>query len=157
MYCSVCGHALTPAGAFCPECGKPAGTRPLAPAEGRIGGHIRLLGILWLTLSAVRIIPGLVLVLLAWPASRFLPPEMPGFVLGFLPLIGSLFLLSAALGIAAGWGLLARAPWARVLAVVTAFLNLMDIPLGAALGVYTLWVLLPADSEREYRSVSRAA
>jgi hypothetical protein len=29
-------------------------------------------------------------------------------------------------------------------------LNLINFPLGSALGIYTLWVLLPAESEREY-------
>jgi hypothetical protein len=27
---------------------------------------------------------------------------------------------------------------------------LFSVPIGTALGVYTLWVLLPAESEREY-------
>jgi hypothetical protein len=31
------------------------------------------------------------------------------------------------------------------------------VPFGTALGIYTLWVLLPGDSEQEYRRLSRAA
>jgi hypothetical protein len=31
------------------------------------------------------------------------------------------------------------------------------MPFGTALGVYTLWVLLPAKSEEEYRQMERAA
>jgi hypothetical protein len=156
MYCSSCGQELTDV-AFCPECGEATGKRSPTPPEGGIEGHIRLLGILWLTLSALRLIPGIALLLFLWPAARLLPSEVPGFVLGLLPLISGIFLLSAALGIATGWGLLVRAPWARVLAIVAGVLNLMDIPLGTALGVYTLWVLLPATAEREYRSTARTA
>lgn len=157
MYCSVCGTQLADSAGFCPECGKPAGAAALAPSEGRIAGHVRVVGILWLALSAFRILPGVFLMLFFWPGLAFLPAEVPRFVFGLLPIIGGLLLLSAALGIVTGWGLLVRAPWARMLAIVAACLNLLDIPLGTALGVYTLWVLVPAHSEREYRSAARAA
>jgi hypothetical protein len=36
------------------------------------------------------------------------------------------------------------------------FISLFNIPIGTALGVYTLWVLLPAQSEEEYRAFSQA-
>jgi len=48
----------------------------------------------------------------------------------------------------AGWGLLQRAPWARLLALILAFLALFNVPFGTAIGVYTLWVLLPDESGR---------
>ena len=39
----------------------------------------------------------------------------------------------------------------RILALVLAFISLFtNIPFGTALGIYTMWVLLPAESEREY-------
>ena len=79
------------------------------------------------------------------------------FVHGLLRIIGMLFVASAAVGILAGWGLLERRPWARTLAIVVAFINLLDMPFGTALGVYTLWVLLPAESEKEYLEAARAA
>ena len=60
-------------------------------------------------------------------------------------------------GIITGWGLLERQPWARMLAIVLGCFNLVDMPFGTGLGVYTLWVLLPAKSEEEYRQIARAA
>jgi len=30
----------------------------------------------------------------------------------------------------------------------------LNVPLGTALGIYTLWVLLPAKSEQEYRELA---
>jgi hypothetical protein len=35
-------------------------------------------------------------------------------------------------------------------------LALIHIPFGTALGVYTLWVLLPAKAEEEYENYQRA-
>ena len=50
-----------------------------------------------------------------------------------------------------------RQPWARTLAIVLGCFSLLDMPFGTALGIYTLWVLLPARSEEEYRRIAQAA
>jgi hypothetical protein len=68
-----------------------------------------------------------------------------------------LFLGGAVLGIITGWGLLQRQSWARMLAIIFGCFSLLDIPLGTALGIYTLWVLLPSKSEEEYRQIASAA
>jgi hypothetical protein len=125
------------------------------PREGRIAGHVRLLGIFWLALSALRLIPGLFL--LALGGARLFPPDVPPFVHAILPAIGMAFLILAAIGIVTGCGLLARQSWARMLAIIFGAFSLIDIPFGTAIGVYTLWVLLPAESEREYKTMSHAA
>jgi hypothetical protein len=155
MFCDSCGTQLSASAPFCSKCGKSVGTTPLMPRQGRIAGHVRLLGILWLAISALRLIPGLFL--MAFASTRLLPDEVPQFVHALLPAIGMMFLICAALGIAAGWGLLARQPWARMLTIIFGAFSLVDIPFGTALGIYTLWVLLPAESEQEYRTMSHAA
>lgn len=157
MFCDRCGTQLPQSAAFCASCGKAAGVTPLVPAQGRIAGHVRLLGIFWLAMSAVHLIPGLVMVSLFGHGTRFLPPEVPNFVHGILSTVGVFILANAAAGLITGWGLLQRESWARMLAIVMGCLNLIHIPFGTALGIYTLWVLLPAESEQEYREVSRAA
>ncbi|HEY1205838.1 MAG: zinc ribbon domain-containing protein [Bryobacteraceae bacterium] len=158
MYCVRCGAQMQENQQFCPSCGTPVrGATTLMPATGRIAGHIRLLGILWVAISAFRLIPGLVLLSLFGHGGAFLPPEVPFFVHGILRCVGTLLVIGAALGLAAGAGLLQRQPWARVLAIVLAFINLVDMPFGTALGIYTLWVLLPAKSEEEYKQLARSA
>jgi len=155
MFCNGCGTQISDSATFCSRCGKSVGAMPLMPRQGRIAGHVRLLGILWLAISAFRLIPGLFL--MAFASTNIFPPDVPPFVRGLLPAIGMVFLICAAIGIAIGGGLLARQPWARMLAIIFGALSLVDIPFGTALGVYTLWVLLPAESEQEYRSISQTA
>jgi hypothetical protein len=157
MFCDRCGTALQEFQRFCPRCGKGVGAVPLMPVEGRIAGHVRLLGILWLAISAFRLIPGLALVSIFHAGFPFFPPGIPGFVHGLMRGLGGLLLVGGVIGIVAGWGLLERQPWARMLAIVLGCFSLLDMPFGTALGIYTLWVLLPAGSEEEYRRIARAA
>jgi hypothetical protein len=44
-----------------------------------------------------------------------------------------------------------------MLAIIFGAVSLIDIPFGTAIGIYTLWVLLPAESEQEYKTMSGAA
>jgi hypothetical protein len=155
MFCDSCGTQLGQSATFCSKCGKSVRGTPLMPQQGRIAGHIRLLGILWLAISALRLIPGLFM--MAFASARLFPPDVPDFVRGIIPFLGLMFLLGAGIGIVTGCGLLARQSWARMLAIIFGAFSLVDIPFGTAIGVYTLWVLLPAESEQEYRTMSETA
>lgn len=155
MYCDGCGAAIGGGQKFCSKCGKPIASAAPMPATNRIAGNLKLLAILWMVLSVVTcLIPGLFLVLGADLAAPYIPPDAPGFIVPLLHGIGIFLLCGAAIGLLAGWGLLEGQPWARMLAIVLGFLNLLHIPFGTALGIYTLWVLLPAQSEAEYRQLS---
>jgi hypothetical protein len=87
-------------------------------------------------------------------AFSFLPPDVPGFVIPLVQAFGYVLIAGAGIGFVAGWGLLERRPWARMLAIVLGAFSLFEVPFGTALGIYTLWVLLPAQSEEEFRQLS---
>jgi len=159
MFCDRCGAAVLPDQRFCGRCGKEfSGAIAIAhPLLNRVQQHIRLLGILWLALSALNAVAGIVMFVLADTVFAHLhempnvPPDVPaGFLRSLFSTIGTLILAKAAFGFLAGWGLLRREPWARMLTIVLSFLALFNIPLGTALGIYSMWVLLPAQAEREY-------
>jgi hypothetical protein len=101
--------------------------------------HIRLLGILWLAISAGRLLPAFFL--LGFGRLGFHFPHMPHFVPPIMGFAGTVLLASAVAGVVAGWALLEREPWVRPLAIVLGVLSLFDFPLGTGLGIYTLWVL----------------
>ena len=71
--------------------------------------------------------------------------------------MGWLILAKAAAGFFAGWGLLQKEDWARTVALVVGFVALLNVPIGTALGIYTLWVLLPTQSDDEYKALAQAA
>ena len=158
MFCDRCGTRLREQQRYCDACGKPAGIVPFMPVQNRIGGHIRLLGIFWIAISAFRLIPGVFLgAFFRHGMPWFRDSDMPNFIFPMMHTLSVVLLGTAVLGIVAGWGLLERRPWARMLAIVLGCIFLVDMPFGTALGIYTLWVLLPGKSEEEYRQISRVA
>jgi hypothetical protein len=164
MFCDKCGAEVQADQRFCGHCGKEftGGLIAAYPHPSRVQQHVRLLGILWLALSALNAVGGVIVYILANTLFLHLhemgaPAAPTAWLHPFLSFIGIFILLKAAAGFFAGWGLLQREPWARVLTLVLAFLALFNIPLGTALGIYTLWVLLPAGAEVEYEQEARRA
>lgn len=164
MFCDRCGNAVLPDQRFCQQCGKQFSDAMMVarPAPSRVQEHIRLLGILWLGLSALNALGAVVLYIVANTVfirvEERMPRQMPyGFVHSLLMAIGAFILVKAIAGFFAGWGLLQRESWARVLTLVLAFLSLFNFPFGTALGVYSMWVLLPAQSEKEYEAAVHGA
>jgi hypothetical protein len=51
-------------------------------------------------------------------------------------------------GIVGGVWLLKHKPWARYLVLVVSVLAMMDVPLGLGIGLYSIWVLLQAETEK---------
>ena len=159
MYCDGCGAPVQAGQAFCNRCGKqfvgPVTARQ--SSTGRVQRHVHLLGILWLAFSALNAIGGVVLYVIA--NTLFAPgggTGAPAFLHPLLSVVGILVLGKAALGFIAGWGLLQREPWARIVALVLGFISLFNIPFGTVIGVYTMWVLLPSQAEQEYEAMAAA-
>jgi len=167
MFCDRCGAALQPDQRFCGQCGKDFAAvvrQQAAHGPNRVQEHIRFIAVLWLALAVIEIIGATVLLILGnvlFPHINELPgapPDVPaGFLSSLFCAIGVAILIKAGASFLAGWGLLQRERWARILTLVLSFLALLNFPLGTALGVYSLWVLLPQESEREYeQEVARA-
>lgn len=165
MFCDRCGTALQPGQAFCGKCGKQivdvVSVAQLPP--GRVQNHVHLLGILWFALSAFNAVGGLFLLILGsalFPhlhEMKGVPPDVPtGFLTSLFSMLGIVILVKAACGFIAGWGLLQRESWARMVVLVLAFVSLFNIPFGTALGVYTLWALLPNQSRQEFDALVAA-
>ncbi len=167
MFCDSCGNAIQQGQNHCPRCGK-AIVGPLLAGTGRVARHRHMLGILWIAYSALSAIGGAVLLILANTLfahlGRFVPPDapppapaVPMFLQPLMSFLAILLLGKAAAGIIAGVGLLQSQPWARILTLVVGFISLLNVPIGTALGVYTLWVLLAPNADEEYRTMTKAA
>jgi len=167
MFCTYCRAPLQTDQRYCGACGNPAvSTVSPAPVAGRVASHAKGLGVLWIVFSALHLLRGGGVLLgarmvhligrewsddvpWAWPAGDIFH--------SFLSFLGAMAIMVAVAGFLAGFGLIERRPWARSLAIVLGVIALLHPPLGTALGIYTLWVLLPMESEEEYRRTARPA
>ena len=118
--------------------------------------HVKGLGVLFLVFSAFGVIAALVLMLAIGGTATIVgltaPVEDAAIAIPIIGIGGTalmIFLLVLSLpGLIAGWGLLTLKPWARILAIVLAALQLINFPFGTILGAYALWVLLSSETER---------
>lgn len=123
------------------------------PAARNMNDHRRTLGICWIIYGLLRLVMALCLVLFNPTATvmfgalltRVADPFalMSDFHLIYTGIV-ALSVLSGIFGLLAGLALLANQRPARMLALITAFLSVSEIPLGTTLGIYTLVVLLPS-------------
>lgn len=170
QYCLRCGRAVPAAGLAGGPVGAPAaygGAVPFAipPAAyfyTRVHRHLQSLSVLWIAYG--------VWTLFTWAlAMSFFSGafgnyfghwnhgpfgEFPfGHLPWFAPFITVVILGRTILSVATGIALARRAPFARMLALVSAFLTLIKPFTGTALAIYTLWALLPAASAREWDQI----
>jgi hypothetical protein len=149
--------------------GSASAAQPIPAARAAAGtnleSHVRILGFLWIARGVLHAVGGF---WLAFFGRVFLPRMMWFYPHGFMGfplgrfLAGSLAIggfIAILFGVAdaiAGWALLQHEEWGRLLALVLGFITLISFPIGTALGIYTLVILLPGRSEEEYRRLARA-
>lgn len=112
--------------------------------------HVKAVGIINIVLGALGVLTGLMLVMVFGGIGMVIGTHSPDpdarVALPILGLIGAVvfvvMLVISVPMIIAGWGIIRRRPWARILGIVLAVLQLLNVPVGTAAGVYGLWVLL---------------
>ena len=177
MVCSVCGSDLNPGSRFCRRCGAqlalpampppPAQYPPYVAALAaeqrmRVRQNLQPLGITWIIFGMLRIVMGLVGAVIVHNLAyggifSDAPPFLPHLMGSLVPVIATVSVVMGLGAVAAGYGLLARQPWGRIVAIVFGILSLMKLPFGTALGIYTLWVLAPRASGDEWDALTRGA
>ena len=72
-----------------------------------------------------------------------LAQKILSFTGGALSLI---ILFFSSLGIIGGAGLFSFKPWARILVMIVSAINCLNVPVGTAKGVYSIWVLMQPET-----------
>ena len=161
MYCSGCGQALAAGEAVCPHCGRPVAP-PVPPVPGfafeveNYRSRVRALGVVWFVYAGLSLLLGFAALSFArtlligalgmpwrWtngPWAHGGPP--PVWLIPVMHMAWLSLVIRSLLAVVAGWGLLEHAQWGRILAIIVAILSLIRFPLGTALGIWTLVMLL---------------
>jgi len=153
MFCSACGQAVVPGQAVCTQCGRPLAV-PVPPVPNfgfqlqNYASRIRALSIVWFVYGGLALAFGFIGMSFASSAMHswgpWGHPFGPGWWFGptLLRFGWSMIIVRSALALIAGWGLMERAPWGRVVAIAAAIFALIRFPVGTALGIWTLVTLL---------------
>lgn len=125
--------------------------------------HVKVLGVLHIVLGILGALGALAIIVIFGGVATLIgmndsAPEaqvaLP--IVGAIGSIIAIFVLLISLpGIIAGIGLLQYRPWARTLTIIISALELLNIPIGTALGIYGLWVLLSQRTERLFAAPVR--
>ena len=60
--------------------------------------------------------------------------------------IGLILLFISTLGVIGGIGLFSYRSWARIMVMIVSALNCLNVPVGTAKGIYSLWVLMQPET-----------
>jgi TonB family protein len=124
-----------------------------------VARHVTVLGLGWLAYSALHLLPILARIGLVHTGLPFYDDIAGAYADILRPVsgeVGAMFSGATIAGLIAGGGLMARASWARKLAIVLGCINLVLFPLGTVLGIYTFWVLAPQGARAQYQTLARA-
>jgi hypothetical protein len=170
MYCSGCGTVVAPGQTFCPQCGRPvaAAAAPAIPGYElqlhNYASQVRALSIVWYIYAGLSLAVGLLGLAFISHMPQWLHglgaggdwPLGPWFGVAILRFAWVILIARTALAVAAGWGLHEHAPWGRVVAIVAAVINILHFPIGTAVAIWTLIMLIGYRNSTLYDQLPQA-
>ena len=114
--------------------------------------HVTVVGALNIGLGIMGLmIACLVFVVLIWVGGIVDDADATG-ILYFIGVVVPAFLVVLSLpGIVGGLGLLRGKEWARIWVLILSVLNLFNIPIGTAIGIYSIWVLIQEETAELFK------
>jgi len=115
--------------------------------------HVKVIAILWIIFGILGILLACLTFFLLFGLSFIPDMDYEGrIILKYVALGGSIFIALLSIPeIIGGIGLLKRKEWGRIVTLAVAFLALLSIPIGTALGIYTLVILLNNETTKLFK------
>ena len=113
--------------------------------------HIKVVALINILMGAVGVLAGLG-VLVGGTLGSLMSGSFVGAIAGTVTsaMIGVIIACISAVSVVAGFGLLNGKQWARYVVILLSVLHLFHFPFRTIFGVYSLWVLLSAEGQREF-------
>ncbi len=113
--------------------------------------HVKILGWIHIVLNAFLFVIGMMVVaFMLFGGLLSGDAEAAGIIVIVALFVGGLFTVIGIPGVLAGVGLLKRKKWGRILAIIVGLIGITNIPIGTAVGAYTIYVLLLQDNAPAY-------
>lgn len=111
--------------------------------------HVSILGVLYIAFSGLGILVALIIFVSVVGGGLISGSQEAITITSIVGSSVAFFLILVSVpGIIGGLGLLKHQPWARILVLVLGILNLINIPFGTILGIYTIWVLVQDETTK---------
>ena len=124
---------------------------PPHPPLARMSQHYNILAYLFFAVGALTLLSGIVVGFVLGSTGALAGDPEAAQALSIIG--GSIWVILVIFALpyfAAGYGLLKRQNWGRILAMIMGALSLLSIPLGTALGIYALWALTRPEAQVEF-------
>jgi len=123
----------------------------------RIRSHLIVLASLYLAFSILGFI-GAMITFVTIAGGGLISGEMEAIVITSAvgSIIGGFLTLTSLPGLVGGVALLGHRVWARYLVLVLSFLNLLALPIGTALGIYGIWLLMKSEVAQFFADAAAA-
>ena len=139
----------------CSQCGNKLSADADIMQTNQMEKHVTLVAIIYIVFGAIGILIGLfLLVVIIFGGLISGDPE----AMTITGIVGTtlcgFFLLLSVPKVIGGIGLLKRRGWAKILVLIISILDLANIPIGTAIGIYTIWVLLNEKTAQLFTNTS---
>jgi hypothetical protein len=111
--------------------------------------HVKIVSWLYIIMGILGVLGAIFVFLIVTGAGWISGDQTAARITFFVAVvIASFMALTSIPGVIAGFGLLRFKNWARILGIILGILNLPGFPVGTALGIYTLYILLDDESSQ---------
>ena len=123
--------------------------------ENKMQKHVTVVAALQVGFSLFGIIAAFIVFIVLREVTHFAEDQEAMYVLWAVGTYVPLFLILLSIpGLIGGIGLFKYKSWARILVLIVSALDLLSIPVGTIIGVYSIWVLVQDDTAKLFNPAS---
>lgn len=116
--------------------------------------HVNVVAALHIGLSILGIIIALVIGVIFGLVGNFIDDPVATKIIPIIATVAIWVVILVSIpGIIAGIGLFKRKEWARILTLILSVIKLLNIPVGTAVGAYSIWVLVQDETTALFKPV----
>lgn len=117
--------------------------------------HINVVAALRIGFSILGILIGGIIIIVLYFVGDIVDDHEAELVLTIIANVaGVLIIILSIPGLIAGIGLFKRKEWARILTLILSVLDLFNIPIGTAIGAYSIWALVQPEVVEQFKTNS---
>jgi tRNA A-37 threonylcarbamoyl transferase component Bud32 len=132
-----------------------AKTNAPVPTRNRMEKHVTFVAVINLVFGTLGLFVGIIALVAISGGGLISQDPRAMKITGIVGIaVATFFAVTSVPELIGGIGLLKRRGWARILVLIISILDLLYIPIGTVIGIYTIWVLLKDETARLFADAS---